>query len=338
MPVKPITVLYKKVKQLYFGEKQDILADEDTVITARDIYKTFKKKGYKASLFEVDEKSVGKIKDLKTDFLFNLCGGIGSIPDSEHEAAKFIETAGIPYSGANSESILLTNNKVKTKELFVKYKIPTARFFKLKKATDEIPKIKFPLIIKPSNTHCSFGIHGDSVVTSISKLRKKAKQIIDEYKGPALIEEYIDGRELNIAMLGNGKNVKMLPISEIIFGDSYKKSKWKIVDFAAKWEEGSVNYHQTNGVCPADLPAKIVRQIEKLCLLAYEKICDNPGYCRFDLRLSPQNKIYFLEINVNPDISNGMGASRSAKAAGYDYPEFLEKIVEVSCQKFYHEL
>lgn len=337
--IKHITVLYNDVKELYFGEKEDILADEDTVITAKDIYKTFKNEGYQTDLFEVDELTVGKIKNLKTDFLFNLCGGIGSIPDSEHEAAKFIAASGIPHSGASSETILLTNDKIKTKELFNKYKIPTPEFFVFKRNEDVPPRLKkVPFIVKPSNTHCSFGIHNDSVVFSREKLLVKAGEIVQKYKNPALVEKYIDGRELNVAMLGNGKTVKMLPVSEIIFGRSYQKNKWKIVDFDAKWEEESVNYHETQGICPADLPITAVRKIEKLCLLAYEKMCDNPGYCRFDLRLAKDNRVYFLEINVNPDISNGMGASRSARAAGYNYPAFLKKIVEVSCQKFNNEL
>jgi D-alanine-D-alanine ligase len=335
LSIKNITVLFNHVTSLTFGTKQDILADEDTVLTAKKIASVLKHSGFKVSLFEVNEKTVQKLPTIKTDFFFNLCGGIGNLPNSEHEVVDILDRINIPYSGASSDKLLLTTNKVITKKYFNKYNIPTPSYQVFKSKDEKLKDgLTFPLIVKPIAEDCSFGIHSDSVVINSKQLRKKVEDVIRTYKEPALVEDYINTRELNVTIVGNGEQAKVLPISEIVFGKSYnQKKKWKIVDFAAKWLEDSVSYHDTVGICPSDLSASIKDRIEKYALKAYKKICGNPGYARFDIRLAEDNKIYFLEINLNPDISDGMGAARSAKAYGWNYPDFLHKIIEVSINR-----
>lgn len=334
--VKKVTVLYNKVTNLTFGFKEDILADEDTVKTAKKIAAVLRNIGFKVSLFEVNERSVHELPSLKTDFFFNLCGGIGNIPNSEHEVVKILDRIKIPYSGASSDRLQLTTNKEVTKKYFNEYKIPTPYFQIFNSSNEKIKKnLKFPLIVKPVAEDCSIGIHSDSVVENKTQLYKKVQEVISHYKEPALVEDYINTRELNVTIVGNGKQAKVLPISEIVFGKSYdEKKKRKIVDFSAKWHESSANYRDTVGLCPTDLDEDIVKKIKRYALKAYRKICGDPGYARMDIRLSEDNKIFFLEINLNPDISDGMGAARSAKANGWEYPDFLKKIIEVSTIKF----
>lgn len=335
-PVSHITVLYNRVTNLTFGYKDDIIADEDTVITARNIALTLKKIGLEVDLFEVNEKSITKLTSLRTDFFFNLCGGIGNVPGSEAEVPKILDRIGIPYSGATSDKLTLTTNKAATKKVFNQIGIPTPAYQVFQNNQEDLkPNLSFPLIIKPISEDCSIGIHNDSVVVNKKQLKKKVAQIIDRYKEPALVESYINTRELNVTIIGNGKKAKVLPISEIVFGKSYNnRKKYKIVDFSAKWHEGSTSYHDTVGVCPSDLPSGVQKRIEKYALRAYHNICGDPGYARMDIRLAEDpNKIFFLEINLNPDISDGMGAARSAKTFGWSYPEFLQKIIEVSLEK-----
>lgn len=333
--IKKITVLYNRVTNLSFGQEADILADEDTVKSAKDIAAVLADNGFAVSLFEVNEESVSKLYKIKTDFFFNNCGGIGNTPNTEHRVPEILEKTGVPYSGADGQRLLITTNKVKTKQLFLTNGIPTPRYQVFKTGKEKLKRnLFFPLLVKPIAQDCSLGIHGTSVITNSQSLYEQVKEIIQKYHQPALVEDYINTRELNVTVVGNGKKAKVLPISEIIFGKSYdNKKKWKIVDFAAKWFENSENYRDTIGVCPASLPEKIRKKIETLTLSAYQKICDTAGYARFDIRLSEDNKIYFLEINLNPDISDGMGAARSAKTYGWTYPEFLKQIINVSLTK-----
>ena len=186
----------------------------------------------------------------------------------------------------------------------------------------------FPLIVKPSNQHCSLGINFDSVVENKIQLNKQIKIIEKQFGQKPLVEEYIFGRELNVMILGD----EVLPISEIIFGEYYK-DKPKIVDYEAKWREQSENYKQTVGVCPADLEKSLVVKIEKIALKAFQ-VCGGRDYGRVDMRLSENNEPYVLEVNLNPDIRPDGGAFRSAKTAGYSYPQFLKKIVEIAWKRY----
>lgn len=333
--VSHVTVLYNKVTQLQFGEKEDILADDDTVKTAVGIARVLKKLGYKVLLFEVNKKTALQLPRIKTDFFFNFCGGLGNLPNSEHLIPELLEKTKIPYSGADGKHLLLTTDKISTKKLFIQNKIPTPQFQVFQNSSDKLKaKLNFPLIVKPAAQDCSLGIREESVVNTKRQLHKQVAKIISEYHQPALVENYINTRELNVTVVGNGKQVKVLPISEIVFGKSYdNKKKWKIVDFAAKWFENSESYKDTVGVCPANLSISIKNKIENLALRAYRKICGNPGYARMDIRLSEDNRIYFLEINLNPDVSDNMGAARSAKANGWSYGEFLNQIIRVSVNK-----
>ncbi len=336
-PVSHVTVLYNRVTNLAFGNKDDILADEDTVKCAKNIAEALKKEKFKVILFEVNEKSVKKLPDLKTDFFFNLCGGIGNIPGSEPEVPKILDKVGIPYSGAVADKLKLTTDKVKTKILFNKFGIPTPAYQVFSNSSENLkPQLKFPLIVKPSSEDCSLGIDSDSVVDNEKNLRKKVAKIIKKYQEPALVESYINSRELNVTIVGNGKKTIMLPVSEIIFGKSYDNgTKKRIVDFSAKWHEASVSYHDTVGTCPAKLSESARKKLEKYVLRVYHQICGDPGYARIDIRyVEKPEKFYFLEINLNPDISDGMGAARSAKTYGWTYPQFLKKIIEYSLDRF----
>lgn len=322
-----ITVLYNRVESLVFGKPADILADDDTVKTANEIFNSLKGLGYDTDIWAIDENNYVDIPSLDTDFVFNQACGIGSLPKSEFYVAELLERSGIAFSGSGSKAIKLTTDKYATKELLVKHGLPTPNCFCF--SSDRAIKdvgLKFPVIIKPAVEDCSLGITGDSVQTSVSGMKRKVKEIYEEYRESVLVEEYIDGRELNITILGNGTNAKVLPISEILFGDSFK-NKFKVVDFAAKWEEETEEYKDTTGhSCPAILEDSVFEEIKKISLAAY-KITGCRDYARVDIRLGFDGKPYILEVNANPGIGPDDGALRSAKAAGYDYGGFLQEII-----------
>ncbi|MEK7566037.1 MAG: ATP-grasp domain-containing protein [Patescibacteria group bacterium] len=315
-----ITVVYNQVKSLVIGNPEDILSEEDTVVTARAISENLATLGHEVSLFDLNEKSVGKLKSLSADFIFNCAYGIGSAAKSEPEVPNLLAKTGIPFSGSHSGAIILTNNKIAAKEILRANNLPTPG------------SEKFPLIVKLSDEHCSLGITDRSVVKSFRELRIQTEKLKKAYSQNILIEEFIDGRELNVTVLGN----EVLPISEIIFGPSFK-NKYKIVDFAAKWEEKSLAFKETNGVCPAILPKDIEEKIKTIAVKAVSAT-NCLDYTRVDFRLSKDNAPYILDINANPAIGPDDGATRSAKAAGFSYPQFLQKIIDVSLARFNHKV
>lgn len=332
--VRHITIIYNVVKELSYGSSEDILADEDTVKTAKSIHDELTKVGFKTELFEVNEESIDQLPDLKTDLIFNLCYGIGSIPKTEADVVKVLEKTGIPFTGAVNRAIIITNDKVLTKKVFIENNIPTPAYQIFVSPTDRIDStLSYPLIVKPKNEDCSLGIQNDSVVENETSLRKKLEFLIEFYKEPVLVEEYIDGRELNLTLLGNHDRLTVLPVSEIVFGSSFDTGKWKIVDFDAKWKTASSNYIDTPGVCPAELNYDILKRIKELSIIAY-KACGCRDYARIDIRLSRDNIPYFLEINLNPGIAPEDGAIRSAKAAGFSYASFLKEIVRTAISRY----
>jgi len=188
--------------------------------------------------------------------------------------------------------------------------------------------LKFPVIVKPIAKDGSMGINGHSVLENLTEIYDQVDFITSTYQEPALVEEYIAGRELNVTVLGSGKKAQVLPVSEIVFGPSFK-NKYKIVDFPAKWEEDSVAYRDTVGLCPAILDTTTQQKIERMALKAAELTgCRN--YSRVDFRLSLNKSPYILEINANPGIAPDSGVIRSAYAAGFTYATFLEQLVNLA--------
>lgn len=333
--LKKITVIYNKVSSLTTGTPSDILADEDTIRTAKAIYNNLFQSGLHVELFELREDNWTDLLTMNTDFIFNLCYGVGSIPKTEDKIPMIIDVTGIPYTGASSREIQLTTDKVATKRIFLKKHIPTPLYQLFRRPDSKLKNsLKYPLIVKPQMEDSSLGIHNDAVVENETELRKKVSEILDKYNEPALVEQFINTRELNVTILGNGKNLRVLPISEIIFGDSFdSEKKWKIVDFEAKWQEETSNFRDTVGVCPARLDRNIEKQIIDYAVAAYRG-CNCRDYARIDIRLDEDNTPYFLEVNLNPGIGPEDGAVRSAKAAGMSYASFLTELIEISLDRF----
>ncbi|MCX5908248.1 MAG: hypothetical protein NTY64_13975 [Deltaproteobacteria bacterium] len=169
------------------------------------------------------------------------------------------------------------------------------------------------------------GIDQDSFILDAGALNRQMHKIFENYRQPVLVEEYIEGRELNVSILGN-ENPQILPISEIDFS-KMPPGLPKICSYDAKWEEGSPEFRFTIPRCPASLTPEEEIRIQGVSLLAYQ-IMECRDYGRVDIRMQTDGTPFILEINANPDISRDAGMTRSAKKAGYTYPEFIGRILE----------
>ncbi|MEK7127665.1 MAG: ATP-grasp domain-containing protein [Patescibacteria group bacterium] len=313
-----IIVLYNSVKSVTVGRAEDVLADQDTVKTAEAIAQNLEA-DHDVSLFEIKENNVSKLKKLKPDLFFNNAFGIGNVPKSEVDLAAILEKTGVPFTGSPARAIALTTDKTLTKQVLQSSNLPTPG------------ENKFPLIVKPKAEDCSLGITEASVVANEQELEMQVNKLKELYSEDVMSEEYIEGRELNVTVLGNGDSAVALPVSEIVFGRKFP-GKYKIVDFDAKWEEKTESFKETNGVCPANLSQDILKEVNRVAKVAY-KITGCRDYARVDIRLSKDNIPYILEVNANPGIGPSDGAARSARAAGYTYPQFLEAIVSEALKR-----
>ncbi len=324
-----IVIVFNQESTRDSKDKENLVAD-DSVVTAKAIAKNLQSLGHQISLFELTKKSIPELFRMSPDLFFNQAWGIGNDENSEDQVTELLEKTGIIYTGADSKNIRLTGRKSEVKKLLQTKKIVTPAFQLVSSKNFSLNrKLHFPLIIKPDSQDCSLGINQKSVFRSAQRIDDQVEKLFDHFKEPVLIEEYISGHELSVTVLGNGQKAEALPISEIVFGHSFA-NKYKIVDFAAKWEKGTSAYKQTKGVCPARITDRKTKQIQTIARQVF-LVTGCRDYARVDFRLSDKNVPYVLEVNTNPAIGPEDGAVRSAKAAGYSYPEFLDKIVREAC-------
>ena len=306
------------------------LSEIGVVEEMEDIKSALNSLGYRTTIFNVDSnffRLIDHLREDRPDLVFNLVESVENESAQEMNVAGVYELLGIPFTGAGPLALGTALNKPRVKEILSAHGIRTPRFmvFGIKDRIAVQEGITFPMIVKPAHEDASVGIDDSSVVYTLPDLRKRVRFIHTEYDQAALAEEYIDGRELNVAILGNTPPVA-LPISEIDFsgltGDMHK-----IVSYEAKWIHGTVAYEGTKGVCPAVLPAQLEAQIKETAIRAYSLIgCRD--YARVDFRLTKSGVPYVLEVNPNPDISDDAGFARSARAQGYTFTEIVGKIVE----------
>jgi D-alanine-D-alanine ligase len=311
------------------------LSEIGVVEEMEDIKSALNSLGYRTTIFNVDSnffRLVDYLREEHPDLVFNLVESVENESAQEMNVAGVYELMNIPFTGAGPLALGTALNKPRVKEILSAHGIRTPRFmvFGIKDRIAMQDGLSFPLIVKPAQEDASVGIDDCSVVSTLPDLRKRVRFIHTEYDQPALAEEYIDGRELNVAVLGN-KPPMALPISEIDFS-GLTVGMHKIVSYEAKWIHGTVAYEGTKGICPAVLPAQLEARIKETALRAYSLIgCRD--YARIDFRLTKDGVPYVLEVNPNPDISDDAGFARSARAQGYTFAEIVGKIVESALER-----
>ncbi|MBI4302825.1 MAG: ATP-grasp domain-containing protein, partial [Chloroflexi bacterium] len=186
--------------------------------------------------------------------------------------------------------------------------------------------LNYPCIVKPCAEDASHGLSPESVVYDKTSLEKQVGKISKLYGGKALVEEFLEGREFNITVLGNGE---VFPISEIVY--SLPAGMPRILTFGAKWRPDDVYYDNTRAHCPADISDVDREYIVSTARLAF-KALGCRGYARVDLRLDGEGELNVLEVNPNPDVSPATGAALQAQAAGISYNQFIQKIVDIALE------
>jgi D-alanine-D-alanine ligase len=311
------------------------LSEIGVVEEMEDIKAALNSLGYKTTIFNVDSdfyRLIDYLREDRPDLVFNLVESVENESAQEMNIAAVYELMKIPFTGAGSLALGTALNKPRVKEILTYHGIRTPKFqvFGLKDKLSLRDDLSYPLIVKPAHEDASVGIDDLSVVYSLGDLRKRIRFIQTEFDQAALVEEYIDGRELNVAIIGNSPPLAM-PISEIDFS-GLTEGMHKIVSYEAKWIHGTVAFEGTKGVCPANLTSLQEAKIKEIALKSYSLIgCRD--YARVDFRLTPEGLPYVLEVNPNPDISDDAGFARAARAQGFTFPEIVGKIVSSALER-----
>ncbi len=268
------------------------------------------------------------ILEWKPDIAFNLLEEFDGIVTYDQHVVAFLELMHQPYSGCNPRGMMLSRDKVLSKQLLSYHRIPTPQFLVFARGRrPRVPrKLNFPLFVKSSTEDASLGIAHASVVNDVRELQERIAFIHDQIHSDALVEEYIEGRELYVGVIGNDR-LRVLPVWEMTFG-SLPENLPAIATRRIKWDR---LYQKKYGITTAaarDLPDGTVQRLEQLSKRIFRAL-HLTGYARMDFRLRADGALYVLEANANPNLSAAEDFAQSALTAAMSYEDLLRRILQL---------
>lgn len=271
------------------------------------------------------------IRSHQPDVVMNLVEFFRDDAELEHDVPALFELLGVEYTGNRPLALSLCQKKPQAKALLAAHGLPVPRGVVIETAEAAANlDLSFPMIVKPAFDDASGGIDSGSVVHDKAQLAARIDKMLNEHKQAALVEEYIEGREIHCAILGD----RPLPLYEMQFKggtDEHGKPLPKIITYRAKWDPYSRDHHAVQGVCPVpDLDAALAKKIEDVAMRAYRALgCRD--YARVDMRVdSRTQQPYILEVNPNPDLAESCAFNASAGAAGKTYAQMICEIVDLA--------
>jgi len=281
--------------------------------------------GYSVSEEGITADFMNEIKNLQTldfDFIFNLVESINNKGELCYFVPALLNMYKMPYSGNPVEAIFLSTSKYVTYKVLQKANINTPACF-LPSQYEQLTEGK-KYIIKPIWEDGSLGITSDSVFTYSRSRTEEIKSFSDSHW---IIQDFIDGREFNISILGGGKGPEIMPAAEMVF-HNYHEGIPKIVDFRAKWVEGSFEYENSRRDFPGEkLDPGLKEKIGRMAINCWHEF-GLKGYARIDMRVDDHDNPFVIEVNANPCLSPESGFPAATMAAGYDFSYVLSRIIE----------
>jgi D-alanine-D-alanine ligase len=278
------------------------------------------------------DRMFSAIRFYRPDAVFNLVEYFRDDPAQEAYVAGLFEMMGVSYTGNRPITLATCQNKYRTKLLLEAAGLPTAEFFLASRSP--VPAdhgLEFPLIVKPAFEDASGGIEPDSVVMDHDALAARVAHVLSEFGTPALVEEYIEGREIHAAILGNSPP-EVLPLFEMEFDAAADDSDWRpqIISFRAKWDPYHKDFYSMDAVVPPrDLDPVVEGYIRDVAVSAFQAVRGR-DYARIDMRVDPEGQPFILEVNPNPDLVDGAAYAMCARAGGRSYPETVAAIGDLA--------
>jgi D-alanine-D-alanine ligase len=297
--------------------------------TEYDVISTLKGRGHEVRCLGVLDSLTelrASIADWHPDVVFNLLEEFDGIVTYDQHVVAFLELLRQPYTGCNPRGLMLSRDKSLSKQLLSFHRVPTPQFAVFRRgARFHVPRrLKFPMFVKSTIEDASLGIAQASVVEDAAHLKERIDFVHEQVKSDALVEEYIEGRELYVGVMGN-ERLTRLPVWEMVFG-SMPNSLASIATRKVKWDK---RYQERYGIttrAALDLPPALVAQLDRLSRRIYRAL-GLSGYARMDFRVTPDGNVYVLEANANPNLEAAEDFAESARASGVEYAELLERLI-----------
>jgi D-alanine-D-alanine ligase len=270
------------------------------------------------------------IDEFKPAIVFNLMEAFADIGVFDQNVVSYLELLRVPYTGCNPRGLTLSRDKALARKLLAYHRIPSPDFtvVPLNRRPVLPKKLTYPMIVKSLTYESSIGISQASVVANEEQLNKRVKYIHDTILTPAIVEQFIDGRELYVGVLGNHR-LRVFPVWEMSFA-KMSDQHWHIATERVKW---SVKYQKRHGIdtAEAQLPEGVAQRMQHLAKRTYRAL-DLSGYARIDFRMDTSGKAYVIEANANPQLAADEDFAQSAKRARLNYAPLLERIMALGVQ------
>lgn len=331
-PQRVLTLVHKGL------EPPDEAPDKVVASTASwrmeyDVVQTLRALGHELRVIGVHDDLTpirSSIEDFKPSITFNLMEAFDDVVVFDQNVVSYLELLKVPYTGCNPRGLTLSRDKGLAKKLMAYHRIPVPDFLVVPLGRKpKLPKrLLFPLIVKSLTYESSTGISQASVVENEEQLNKRVQFIHDTIMTPAIVEEFIDGRELYVGVLGNDR-LQVFPVWEMSFSKMPENS-WRIATERVKW---SVKYQKKHGIDTAEagLPDDMTAQVQHLAKRVYRAL-DLSGYARVDLRMKANGDLFVIEANPNPQLAQGEDFAESARRAGVSYTKLIERIIGLGLQ------
>ena len=324
---RQVAILFNKDRQVTRGNPQDLLAIQCTITATQSLFKALTSLGYQVVKIPV-RGNLEQLEDRlcsfspKATFIFDNCDGFNGNNLGAVQVIRLIERMGFSHTGASADSIELCINKPRCKESLKRFGVPTPRYQVFERVEGEF-QLEFPVIVKPSLEDASMGIDLCSVVCNLEDLFRRVAYIIEEYQQPAIVEKFIAGRELAVAMWGND-TVEILPIAEDDFS-AIPNPLQHVLTYESKWKPESPYFQNIPSRIPASLTSTEEQTVRKVAEASFRAV-GLRDLGRVDIRFD--NGIpYVIDINELPDLSLDAGFWNSVHATGLAYPQMVERIL-----------
>jgi D-alanine-D-alanine ligase len=310
------------------GRKRKVKEDRE------EIFDALGKLGHEPSYYVLDGRpqSLYGLGKCGADLVFNLTESYAGDDTKEMNVAAYMDLLGLPYTGAGPHAHFLAQDKATAKKMFHFHEIRTPFFATAYRGNiDHAHDVKFPLIVKPQSEDGSIGIDAAAVVTGVKELMERVEYVQNEFDSPALIEEYIEGREIYASILGSYEKTEVLPLIELDLS-KLPEGTPKIASRDVKFETESRAYKLTKSQIAEDLDEATVQKLSETALAAYRAV-KLRDYGRIDMRLTSEGEVYVIEANPNPWLSSRHEFAMAAKKSGRSYTQLIGEIVDMALER-----
>jgi D-alanine-D-alanine ligase len=316
------------------ADKAPLMRSLDKKEVEDEVAETLGKLGHDASLHLLDGslKSLHALARMECDLVFNLAESFAGNDTADYCIAAYLELINKRFTGSGSHGLLYAQDKAVAKKILEFHGIHTPVFARsFRGRLDFSHDLEFPVIVKPAREDGSIGIEFNAVVTSIRELMERIDWLHANFDSPVLIEEYVEGREMYVGVIGNDNPIA-LPVIELDLS-KLPQGTPRIAGAEVKWGKGTRAYRDTKSAVAEDLPEETVAQLQTTAIAVFQAL-ELRDYARIDMRLRPDGRVAVIEANPNPWLASKAEFSMAARKSGRNYTQLIEEIVDLALARY----